>query len=255
MNIVFIGAGNLATQLAQELKKQSYNILQVYSRTSESAKTLANKIGAEYTTDLKTITNTADLYIFSVKDSSLPDLIPQIKPNNGIWIHTAGSIDMNIFKRNSNRYGVIYPFQTFSKNRNISFKEIPIYIEADSESTLKDLEKISCTLSDKVTHLSSDKRQYLHLTGVFACNFTNHMYTISEQILEDQGIPFESILPLIEETTLKIHSLKPKDAQTGPAIRYDENVINKHLSLIEDPDLKKIYQLLSQNIHKTNTIK
>lgn len=252
MKVIFIGAGRLATHLAIELSKLSFDILQVYSRTDLSAIELAQKVYAKATSNIREINSHADIYIFSVKDSALPELLDQIPPNNGFWIHTAGSIPLGIFEKYNNRYGVLYPLQTFSIDRNLDFRTIPIFLEANSKEDLKILFDISKRISDKVYSLSSEKRQYIHLTGVFACNFVNHMYSISQGILEKEGIPFETVLPLIDETAAKVHSLSPKDAQTGPAIRYDENVINKHIQLIEDTDLKEIYSLISKNIYKTN---
>lgn len=252
MNIVFIGAGKLATHLATELVKYSFTIQQVYSRTAHSSQELAQKVNAKATSNIKEVETNADIYIFSVKDSALLSVITEMPSNNGLWLHTAGSISLDIFKGYSIRYGVLYPFQTFSDNRDLNFRKIPIFIEASNKTDLDLLQSICLQISDKVRTLSSEKRQYLHLTGVFACNFVNHMYAISQHILEEEGIPFESLLPLIDETASKVHTLLPQEAQTGPAIRYDENVIQKHIDLIEDPDLKEIYALISKNIHKTN---
>lgn len=249
MNIVFIGAGRLATHLAEALHKQSFGIIQVYSRTIESAKALATRLDASYTNNIAEIYTDADLYIFSVKDSVLSDVIRQMPSNKGLWIHTAGSIPMSVFNGYIGRYGVLYPFQTFSKDREINFGEIPFFIESNNENDLALLENICNTISDKIHKLSSEKRQYIHLTGVFACNFVNHMYAISEKILGTEGIAFDVLLPLIDETAAKVHTMSPAEAQTGPAIRYDENVINKHIGLIEDPELKSIYTLLSESIH------
>lgn len=254
MKIIFIGAGNLATNLAIELKEHSFSIIQVYSRTSDSAKLLANKIGCEATTSIKDIKSDADLYIFSVKDDALTSLLGQMPENNGIWIHTAGSVSIDIFSGYHSRYGVIYPFQTFSKTRRVNFSEIPFFIEANTQKTLHTLYEFSKVISKKVIDLPSDKRKYLHLTGVFACNFVNHLYRISEDILKNEEISFDLILPLIEETASKVKSLTPQEAQTGPAIRYDEGIINKHLSLLTDGRRKEIYRLMSEDIYVTNKI-
>lgn len=252
MKVVFIGAGNVATNLATELHNQSFNIVQIYSRTIESAKTLADKINTEYTIDIGKVTTDADLYIFSVKDSILQELASMLPTNNGIWIHTAGSMPFNIFENYSSQYGVIYPFQTFSKNKSIDWKNIPIFIEASDRSTLEKLNYIASTLSHHVQELSSEQRQYVHLTGVFACNFTNYMYTLSAEILKKANLEFDIALPLIDETCNKIHSLTPFDAQTGPAVRFDKNVMNKHLALIEDEKIKELYQLISEKIYETH---
>ncbi|MDR3056645.1 MAG: DUF2520 domain-containing protein [Prevotella sp.] len=250
MKVVLIGAGNVATHLATELYQKSFDIIQVYSRTIKSASALAKAVHAVPVTEISAIINDADLYIFSVKDSVLEELISQVPENKGLWLHTAGSMPIDIFSKYTSHYGVIYPFQTFSKNRDVNWSDIPLFIEASEHNTLIQLEGIAKQLSGKVLELSTDKRKYLHLTGVFACNFTNHMYALAEQILKKIDLPFEVALPLIDETAAKVHSLSPKVAQTGPAVRYDENVINKHLSLIDSKQVKEIYKLISDDIHR-----
>ncbi|MDR2949136.1 MAG: DUF2520 domain-containing protein [Prevotella sp.] len=250
MKVVLIGAGNVATHLATELYQKSFDIIQVYSRTIESASALAKAVHAVPVTEISAIINDADLYIFSLKDSVLEELISQVPENKGLWLHTAGSMPIDIFSKYTSHYGVIYPFQTFSKNRDVNWSDIPLFIEASEHNTLIQLEGIAKQLSGKVLELSTDKRKYLHLTGVFACNFTNHMYALAEQILKKIDLPFEVALPLIDETAAKVHSLSPKVAQTGPAVRYDENVINKHLSLIDSKQVKEIYKLISDDIHR-----
>jgi len=249
MKVVFIGAGNVATHLATELYRQKSDIVQVYSRTIKSAQELAIHVKATPITDINAIVTDADLYIFSVKDSVLGDLIGQMPETSGIWIHTAGSIPSDIFKNHVPNYGALYPFQTFTKGRNIKWEEIPVFIEASNKESLDTITSVANQLSNKVYELSSEKRKYIHLTGVFACNFSNHMYTLSKMVLEKAGLPFEIALPLIDETCAKIHELSPIDAQTGPAVRYDENVINNHLELIEDEQVKEIYKLISKNIY------
>lgn len=250
MKIVFIGAGNLATRLSFAMQRVGMQIGQVYSHTSENAKLLADKLGCTWTTDLSALQADADMYVFSLKDTVLANVIAQVKPNNGLWIHTAGSMPMDVFEGYAARYGVLYPLQTFSKGREVSFDVIPIFLEANTKKDADYLKKIASALSENVRFMSSEKRRSLHLAAVFACNFTNHIYALSYKLLEQEEIPADVLLPLIDETTAKIHAMPPAAAQTGPAIRYDENVINKHLAMLDDPDMKEIYQLLSRSIHK-----
>lgn len=252
MKVVFVGAGNVATHLATALNNLSLDIIQIYSRTLESASALANMVGATPITDIKEVADNADIYIFTLKDSVLEDIIGQIPENHGIWLHTAGSVPIDVFKNQTFHYGVLYPFQTFTKNRQLNWNDIPIFIEASDDKSRNIIETIAKKLSDKVFYLDSQKRKYLHLTGVFACNFTNHMYTLSEMFLKQIDVPFDVALPLIDETASKVHDLTPLEAQTGPAIRYDENIINKHLSLIGDSNIKEIYKIISDNIHRTS---
>lgn len=253
MKIIFIGSGNLATNLAMAFKQLGHDILQVYSRTIESANALAIKLDTAATNDIKEIRNDADLYVFSVTDTALPTLIPQISQGkeDKVFIHTAGSMPLDVFKNQVQNYGVLYPMQTFSKTREVNFRTIPCFIEANNDKAQSVLFSLANELSDKVYLLTSDERKYLHLAAVFACNFANHCYALSADILNRHNIPFEVMLPLIDETALKVHALSPIEAQTGPAVRYDENVMQKHLDLLlENPLVKEIYERMSLDIHR-----
>ena len=250
MKIVFIGAGNLATRLSLAMQRVGMQIGQVYSHTEASARQLATRLGCPWTNDLSVLQEDGDLYVFSLKDTVLSDVISKVKPNNGMWVHTAGSMPMSVFEGYAQRFGVLYPLQTFSKGRNVNFDVIPIFLEANTDKNADYLKNIASALSENVRFMSSEKRRSLHLAAFFACNFTNHIYTLSYKLLENESIPADVLLPLIDETVSKIHSMPPAAAQTGPAIRYDENVINKHLAMLDDPDMQAIYRLLSQSIHK-----
>lgn len=249
MKIVLVGAGNLATQVGKGLALcNNTEIIQIYSKTESSARALSELIHSDYTTDLDKIRNDADLYLFSVKDAALEEVLRNMRPNNGIWAHTAGSIPMSVFKSCTSSYGVFYPLQTFSKNRNIELTQVPFFIEGATPEIEETLTGLARQLSTNVRLLDSEKRKEIHLAAVFVCNFTNHMYAIAAEILETKGIPFDVLIPLISETTAKLADLHPKDAQTGPAVRYDLNVINKHIGMLPD-EYQEIYRLLSKSIH------
>lgn len=275
MKIVLIGAGNLATHLGKALHAAGYDMLQVFSRTMQSAETLASLLDAEPLTDIAQVRDDADVYIFSVKDSALVQLVAQLcrheadglgedgavnalcKAKKGeherVFLHTAGSMPMSVFEGMAQHYGVLYPMQTFSKQREVDFSIIPCFVEANDEFALKQIEGLAREISGRVYQLSSEDRKYLHLSAVFACNFANHCYAISQELLEEHGIPFDVMLPLINETAAKVHEMKPKDAQTGPAVRYDENVIDKQSKLLENhPHFKKVYDSMSKSIHGLN---
>lgn len=275
MKIVLIGAGNLATHLGKALHAAGHDMVQVFSRTMQSAETLASLLDAEPLTDIAQVRDDADVYIFSVKDSALVQLVAQLcrheadglgedgavnalrKAKKGeherVFLHTAGSMPMSVFKGMAQHYGVLYPMQTFSKQREVDFSIIPCFVEANDEFAQKQIEGMAREISGRVYELSSEDRKYLHLSAVFACNFANHCYAISQELLEEHGIPFDVMLPLINETAAKVHEMKPKDAQTGPAVRYDENVIGKQSKLLENhPHFKKVYDSMSKSIHGLN---
>lgn len=251
MNIVFIGAGNVATHLAVSLKNAGENILQIFSRTTDSARLLAQKLNADYTDNIAAITPDADAYFYTVTDNALPLLIEKIRIKNGIHIHTAGSIPIDIFAQKQKNYGVLYPLQTFSKNKKIDLNDTPIFIESSNENVGKALSYIAQKLSSKIYTISSEERERIHLAAVFACNFTNHMFAIAEKL--SGNIPFEVFLPLIDETIQKIREIPPSEAQTGPAKRNDTSIIEKHLKLLTPtPEWQRIYKMISEDIAANN---
>jgi len=252
MKVTLIGARNLATQLGKSLKKAGVIISQVYSRTEDSVRTLGELLEAEWLTDIKALRDEADIYIFSVKDSVLNELISEVCKSRGekLFLHTAGSMPMSCFEGKALHYGVFYPMQTFSKAKDVDFERIPVFIEGNSIETEDVIKSLANKLSQRVIRLSSADRKYLHLAAVWACNFTNYCYTVASDILSEHGIPFDVMLPLINETTEKIQKISPKEAQTGPAVREDRNVISKQLELMNGKeDLQELYQMLSKGIN------
>lgn len=254
MKVVMIGAGNLATHLSQALKHAGHEVLQVYSRTETSARTLAELLGCPYTTDLSAVVD-ADVYVFSVKDTVLQQLAETLCPQKRgrVFLHTAGSMPMSLFSSVAEHYGVLYPMQTFSKSRPVDFSEIPCFIEASDETTLAVVDSLAKSVSKRVYAMDSERRRYLHLSAVWACNFVNHCYDIASELLEKHDIPFDVLLPLIDETARKVHELSPHEAQTGPAVRFDENVMNAQQQLMDGDTLRQeLYRKLSESIHNYN---
>lgn len=255
MKIVLIGAGNLATNLGLALHEANHDIVQVFSRTMTSAKLLAAAIESVPTNDLDAITDEADLYILSVKDSILTKIIDRICKNKSqkVFVHTAGSMPLDCFKGKAEHYGVFYPMQTFSKQRRVAFENIPIFLEASDDFTLQKLTDVAESISKNVRNLSTDKRRYLHLAAVWACNYANHCYDMAAEVLKKADLPFSVMLELTDETARKVHDLSPREAQTGPAIRYDTNVIEAQMELMKDmPEAKKLYEELAKSIHETS---
>ena len=234
MKAVIIGSGNVATHLALAFQKKGIIISQVYSRTSANAELLAQKLNTSFTTHTSGIDRNPDIYIYPLKDSSFLNLLKRFDLPKAIHVHTSGSNPMKDFYGYTERYGVFYPLQTFSINKEIDFSNVPICIEANTEKLENELIELAKLLTTKTYILSSEERRRVHLAAVFACNFTNYMYDIAHDIVLGAGIEFDILKPLIMETADKINTLPPREAQTGPAIRYDENIINKHLIMLDN---------------------
>ena len=249
MRIVFLGAGRVATNLSMALRKSGHEIVQVYSRTSESAEELAHKTVAEPIIDLNRVIADADIYFLAVTDEAIQEVLSGFPHKNVFMVHTAGSVSMDVLKDNTSDYGVFYPLQTFTKEWVSDFTDIPVCIEANSDKNLNVLGNIAEELSNNVYYIDSMQRLYIHVAAVFACNFTNFMFTSAEGILQNHDISFNILKPLIRETIDKALVHSPSKSQTGPAIRGDKQTIEKHLDLLSHSrKLQNLYRFVSDSI-------
>ncbi len=246
--IVLFGTGNVATHLFEAFNDSpNFKIVQVYNHDIKSLKKFEQKISV--TTDLSNLKE-ADIYLLALKDDVLEEVSLAIPTTGALVVHTSGAVGMGVLKK-FERTGVFYPLQTFSKNKKVDFTSIPLCIEANLTSDKEVLFKMASEISEKVFEISSEQRKSIHLAAVFVSNFVNLMYTEGDNICQQNNVPFEILHPLIQETASKILNMSPMDAQTGPAKRKDQQVINSHLGMLSE-DQKEIYSLLTksiQNLH------
>ncbi|HBF89036.1 MAG TPA: DUF2520 domain-containing protein [Bacteroidales bacterium] len=247
--IAIIGSGNLATNLAINLSNKDFDIVQIYSRNIENAIELAKQTNSEPISDLALLTKQADLYIVAVSDSAISEVVSKINIKNKLVVHTSGSVSVNVFGNKFENFGIFYSLQTFSKSTIVDFNNIPILIEANNIQNLNNLTNLARCLSNTVRVISSEDRQKIHIAAVFANNFTNHMYSLSQQYLESNNLDIELLKPLIIETAHKILDNNPKDIQTGPARRNDKITIEKHIEMLKNkPEFQKLYSFVSESI-------
>lgn len=249
--VVLIGSGNVATSLALALNGKCH-LVQVYSRSMASAEALASRVGAQATNDLSQIVTDADIYVISVVDDAITHVLETCPARGGLWVHTSGSTSIDVFKGKRTRYGVLYPMQSFSKSCPADMHEVHIFIEGCDSCATQEVKELAMLLTNNVHEITSTERERLHVAAVFACNFANHMFTLSSEVLDEAGIPFDAMLPLIKTTIAKLDNLTPTQSQTGPAARGDVNVIERHLQSLSG-DKHDIYRLLSQSILNRRT--
>lgn len=248
--MVLVGAGNVAWHLGHHLLDSGFNIIQVLNRSREAGARLALELQATYCADPDLMTHDADLYILAVSDDAIGEVLDRDKFKlRGLVAHTSGSVSMNVFDGRSINYGVIYPLQTFTRGKAVSFKDIPLFVEANQPENLAKLEFVASKLSGMVHRTDSATRLQLHLAAVIASNFSNHLFSIADELLQEKGLSFDMLKPLIGETLSKAMIMPPRDAQTGPAVRGSNAVIEKHLEmLLPHPDIREIYRLISERI-------
>lgn len=247
--IIFIGSGNVATNLAQAFDRAGHQILQVISSNSDRAQKLAKRFGAYYGNSVASVDFNADYVILCVNDESYFNVLEELpKGLKAVICHTSGPVSMEVIRSYALNYGVFYPLQSLRKEKCIDFLEVPIFIEGNSVDVTEDLMKLAGTISNQTKEVSSLEREKYHLAAVFANNFTNLMYTLAHRYLEDEALDFKNLIPIINETASRLNERDPASWQTGPAKRGDSIIMQKHIDMLEDQELKEIYKQLSDYI-------
>lgn len=247
INVVFLGYGNLNQHLCRALSKaEDVKVKQVFNRNFIDFLSPLENIA--FTDDISKLMD-ADIYIIGIPDDSIVSFSESLPFRNKLTVHTSGGVGMDQLS-SKNKPGVFYPLQTFSKQRAVDFTNVPICIEAENLVDLELLKNLGLTISKKVVEISSEKRAKLHLSAVFVNNFVNYLYQIGSNILQEEGLPFDLLKPLIMETASKIESLSPAESQTGPAKRNDIKTIEKHLNLLGNSENKKFYELFTEALKK-----
>ncbi|WP_299017256.1 DUF2520 domain-containing protein [uncultured Polaribacter sp.] len=230
ISVLIIGNGNVATHLNNVfLNADTITVTKIKSR---------NLINVP----------SADITILAVSDDAISEVSSKI--NNTLVVHTSGACSITELK-NTTRKGVFYMLQSFSKDKEVNFSEIPICLEAENEKDYHLLETIAQAIGTKIFKINSEQRKTIHVAAVFVNNFTNHLFKIGNDICKTNHVPFDILQPLIKETVLKIETLTPSEAQTGPAIRNDEQTIKNHLDLL-NKNQQEIYSILTKSIQNAN---
>lgn len=250
--IALIGSGNVAAWIAHRLRdSREFRIGQVYSRHLDHARRIADGVQAQAIDDIGQLSPEASLYLFSVADDAYGELLPRIPFTMPVALHTAGSVSQRVFEGHAREYGVLYPLQTFSKDTVYEGLQVPVCLETDHlEASLDVVERLAAALSDRCCRMSEQQRAVAHLAAVFACNFSNAMFSIADDILKDNGMSLDLLRPLMQQTLDKLDSMSPRQAQTGPARRGDEAVMRWQIETLENPLVRELYCLISKYIRE-----
>ncbi len=248
MKVVIIGTGNVAHVLGDTFISAGHEIVEIAGRNNDKVKSLATFFSCGECVDLTKLNQSADIYLIAVADGSIEAVAQKIRLTDRIIVHTAGSVNKNVLQNCSSNYGVIYPLQSLRKGLNHK-PVIPVLIDAINEITKSQLRSFTETWSNQIQYASDDERLKTHLAAVVVNNFTNHLYTITDQYCKEEKLNFSLLYPLIEETVHRIKFFPPSTVQTGPAIRHDFITIEKHLSILSNHHyLRELYKILSSNI-------
>lgn len=229
MKIAIIGKGRVATHLSQALTCAGHDVTECGGKQR-----------------LHDVPKDAEIIVIAIKDDAISAVAEEFTDRDCLIIHTSGSVSIDTLP--CQHRGVLYPMQTFSMERELNFRKIPLFLETARPEDMPQLVKMASSISDVWMPMNGEKRRVMHLAAVLCCNFTNHLYDLAHDLMEKENIPFEVLFPLIDETCAKIHTLTPHEAQTGPAVRWDENVISRHMEMLKNPVHREIYHLMSESI-------
>ena len=247
-----IGAGNTATILSKLMIKSGHRIVQVISRNRDHAQLLASSCMAKSGTLTDHVLMNADLYVIALSDAAIMGLKLQVSLKDKVICHTAGSVSIEVLKGLADSYGVLYPLQSLSKFNDL-LPRIPILVDGNDHVTRKFLVDFANTLSDDVSVAGDIERMKYHLSAVFVNNFANHIFALAEDFCKMEGIHFQKLFPLMKELLYKVEKFGALQSQTGPAIRNDILTIEEHMNVLSShPQMAKVYELLSESIHKLN---
>ncbi|SEM98701.1 Predicted oxidoreductase, contains short-chain dehydrogenase (SDR) and DUF2520 domains [Chryseobacterium taichungense] len=245
MQIVIIGSGNVAYHLAKAFVMNNIPLVQIFGRNEKELSKISEELKIPFSTEKL---QAADLYIICVSDNSVENVSKLILAKDSLVAHTSGSLPKEILAGDY-RKASFYPLQTFSKSKSLDYSKIPFFVETENKEDQQILFNLASKISENVMESTHEKRKYIHLTAVFACNFVNHLFARAKEISDAQEIPFDYFLPLIDETVQKIHEIDPKSAQTGPAVRNDKRILELHEQLLKDESLE-IYKTMNHSIQK-----
>ena len=247
--ISFAGAGNVASSLSIRMKEKGHIINQIISRDSNKGTALARICNAQWS-DKPEFGLQNDVIVIAVPDRSISSVLADLKcGDETIVVHTAGSYGLELFPSSVKRFGVFYPLQTFSEGRRIDFNKIPVFIESNDQESGMVLASLAESLGCRSMFSDTEHRRLLHVAAVFVSNFTNYMLTSGELISERAGFSHDVLKPLINETINKAMEQGPSSSQTGPAVRFDYNTLEKHLELLSfSPELQTVYEEISRAI-------
>ena len=256
-HITIVGAGNVGQHLAHRLHACGHSLRQIFSRTPAKAARIAAVVGARGISRLQDLTPDADLYILAITDDALSEVTEKIAFLNAhqkIVVHTSGSVSSTVFKDHFDRYGIFYPLQTFSAAKPVDFNQLPFCIYGSQATIQTDLMALARSICPNVYAIDDAQRGILHVAAVLVNNFTNRLYAMAHHICQDHELPFELLLPLIRETVRKIADTPPDQVQTGPAMRGDQQTIDRHDRFLEQyPDYQALYRLFTVQLQAMAT--
>lgn len=245
--IAIIGAGNVSYTLCKLLKNRGIEPFCVLVRNPEKAKKMHEDLGVEVVSDYEKVLE-SDLTIISVKDDAISDVATHLVDYKGLVVHTSGTKSSELLNK-SMRYGVFYPLQTISKEREFSFRDTPFLIYANSPDDVEFLSRFAKQFSNKVLFCDDEQRKVFHLVAVFVSNFTNVMLGIGDKLLKKNGTSLDVVRPLVMEMMHKSFEISPEQALTGPARRGDFATIGEHEKMLSDsPEELAIYKIMTDYI-------
>lgn len=252
MTYSIIGTGNMAWFLVRRLKTAGHECDGIWGRNAATMKALAAEMNVNSYKNINKISDgDVDICFITVPDHEIADVLEKLSFEKTVLVHTAGSMEMSILSEHAKDCAVLWPVYSISKNSIPDHRDIPTAWEASSPKAQRYISTMGHSITDNLFEAGIEKRKWLHLSAVIGNNFINHLVAICDQVCAEQDLPVEALQPIITQTFARINNGRPKEVQTGPAMRGDTEVMNSHIELLHDhPEWQDIYKAISTSIEK-----
>jgi predicted short-subunit dehydrogenase-like oxidoreductase (DUF2520 family) len=245
--IYVVGYGNLGKHLSEYFIQNSINFGGIFTDQNISLAGIDIYRKSAINQTLKS----GDVLFVTTKDNEIANVLHQVENPDVVKIYCSGSISLESLSTISN-YGVWYPLYSFSGNTSIDWNKVPVFIEYSNEYVFDILSNLCGKLNKAFYVLDSQNRKQLHLAAVFANNFVNACFIGSSEVIkENESLKFDFLMPIIQQTIEKVAIGNPKDCQTGPAKRHDENTLIEHSNMLKQlPSEEALYVAISKFIQQ-----
>ena len=247
-NLVIIGNGRIAQQLIKAFSKEKISTCFIFGRDEEKLNNLISEFAFLKKISLDEIQDNS-ICLLCVSDSAISKVAQSIPNANCTLIHFSGVESIDLIIESHKNAGVFWPIKSFAFEKETSWEDAPVAAEVSSPKSEEDLMYLNSLLRARLFFLDENKRTQLHLAAVTVNNFSNHLFHLAYSWCEKNDLPFESLIPIIQQTAQRINHQDPAVFQTGPAIRGDEESLSKHYELLQnDSQFLAVYKLLSDSI-------
>jgi len=193
--------------------------------------------------DMADLARDSELLLVAVSDRAILDVAARVPETEALLFHASGALL-------SVRGGFsLHPLKSLP----------PVGVASDLENTLlvfegehrRTAKLIAAAVGARFCEVAPEQKALYHAAAVFGSNYVAAVVDIAERLMRDAGVDNarEDLVALAQSALA--NWLFHTDAKrfTGPAIRGDSEVVERHAeTLRDDPQVAQLYRLLAEQI-------